>query len=185
MRLKFFIPLLAFVVLAISLGVGLTLKPRDIPSALIGEPVPEFSLPGIPGHEDGLSTADFGNGEVVLVNVFASWCIPCRQEHPLFMELARTGGIKIYGLNQRDKVEDAVQWLATFGDPYDRVGSDLDGRAGIDWGVYGVPETFIVDGRGHIIYKRIGVVTRSVLDKEILPRVQQARRQAAEAAETK
>lgn len=181
MRLKFFIPLAVFVVLAISLGVGLTLKPQDIPSALIGEPVPEFSLPGIPGHEDGLSTADFRNGEVVLVNVFASWCIPCRQEHPLFMELARTGDIKIYGLNQRDKVEDAVQWLATFGDPYDRIGSDLDGRAGIEWGVYGVPETFIVDGQGLIIYKHISVVTREILNKEILPLVKQARDRAESA----
>ncbi len=181
MRLKFFIPLAAFVVLAISLAEGLTLKPREIPSALIGEPVPEFSLPGIPGHEDGLSTADFRNGEVVLVNVFASWCIPCRQEHPIFMELARTGDIKIYGLNQRDKVEDAVQWLATFGDPYDRVGSDLDGRAGIEWGVYGVPETFIVDGQGLIIYKHISVVTREILDQEILPRVKQARERAVSA----
>lgn len=181
MRLKFFIPLAAFVVLAIALSVGLTLKPQDIPSALIGEPVPEFSLPGIPGHEDGLSTADFRNGEVVLVNVFASWCIPCRQEHPLFMELAHTGDIKIYGLNQRDKVEDAVQWLATFGDPYDRIGSDLDGRAGIEWGVYGVPETFIVDGQGLIIYKHISVVTREILNKEILPLVKQARDRAESA----
>ena len=88
---------LAFIVLAVSLAVGLTLRPREIPSALIGELIPEFSLPGIPGHEDGLSTADFRDGEVVLVNVFASWCIPCRQEHPIFMELARTGDIKIYG----------------------------------------------------------------------------------------
>ncbi len=182
MRLKFFIPLAVFVVLAVSFGVGLlTLNPREIPSALIGEPVPEFSLPGIPGHEDGLSTADFRDGEVVLVNVFASWCIPCRQEHPLFMELARTGDIKIYGLNQRDKVEDAVQWLATFGDPYDRVGSDLDGRAGIEWGVYGVPETFIVDGQGLIIYKHISVVTREILNKEILPLVKQARDRAESA----
>ena len=109
MRLKFFIPLLAFVVLAISLGVGLTLKPREIPSALIGEPVPEFSLPGIPGHEDGLSTADFGNGEVVLVNVFASWCIPCRQEHPLFMELARTGRIGERGDWARSATELSVR----------------------------------------------------------------------------
>lgn len=177
---KFFIPLVAFVVLAVTLGVGLTLKPRDIPSALIGEPVPEFSLPGIPGHEEGLSTADFRNGEVVLVNVFASWCIPCRQEHPIFMELARTGDIKIYGINQRDEIENAVQWLATFGDPYDLVGSDLNGRAGIEWGVYGVPETFIVDGRGRIIYKHISVVTRKILDEEILPRVEQARRQVTE-----
>lgn len=177
---KFFIPLVAFVVLAVTLGVGLTLKPRDIPSALIGEPVPEFSLPGIPGHEEGLSTADFRKGEVVLVNVFASWCIPCRQEHPIFMELARTGDIKIYGINQRDEIEDAVQWLATFGDPYDLVGSDLNGRAGIEWGVYGVPETFIVDGRGRIIYKHISVVTRKILDEEILPRVKQARRQVTE-----
>ena len=181
MRLKFFIPLAAFAVLAVSLAAGLTLRPRDIPSALIGEPIPEFSLAGIPGHEEGLSTADFHNGEVVLVNVFASWCIPCRQEHPLFMELARTSDIKIFGFNHRDTPEDAVKWLATFGDPYDLVGSDVDGRTGIDWGVYGVPETFIVDGQGNIIYKHISVVTRKDLETKILPRIEQARRQAAKA----
>ena len=95
MHLKFFIPLAVFAVLAASLAAGLTLKPRDIPSALIGEPIPEFTLAGIPGHEAGLSTSDFHEGEVVIVNVFASWCIPCRQEHPLFMELASTGDIRI------------------------------------------------------------------------------------------
>ena len=180
MRLKFFIPLAAFVALVIALAVGLKLNPNEIPSALIGDPIPEFSLPGIPGHEDGLSTADFREGEVFLVNVFASWCIPCRQEHPIFMELARTGDVQIYGINQRDKVENAVQWLATFGDPYARVGSDINGRASIDWGVYGVPETFIVDGRGRIIYKHISVVTREILEKEILPRIERAREQVAE-----
>lgn len=183
MRLKFFIPLAAFAVLAISLGIGLTLKPRDIPSALIGQTIPEFSLPGIPNHEEGLSAADLRAGEVILVNVFASWCIPCRQEHPLFMELARTTDIKIYGFNHRDTPEDAARWLATFGDPYDRVGSDVDGRAGIDWGVYGVPETFIVDGQGRIIYKHISVVTRDILDREILPLMEQARERAVSANE--
>ncbi len=175
MRLKFFIPLLAFVVLAISLGVGLTLKPREIPSALIGEPVPEFSLPGIPGHEDGLSTADFGNGEVVLVNVFASWCIPCRLEHPLLNRLTEDGTVPVYGINYKDKPEDARRWLDRMGDPYVRSGADHDGRVGIDWGVYGLPETFIIDRNGRIVYKHIGPIRPEDLEQTILPLIEELR----------
>ncbi len=171
MRLRYLLPALGFLVLAVGLGVGLTLKPREIPSALIGKPVPEFSLPAVEGRDGGLSTADLQTGTPVLVNVFASWCGPCRQEHPLFMELAHTTDFKIYGLNQRDAPADASRWLETFGDPYDKTGADLDGRTSIDWGVYGVPETFVVDGSGCIQYKHISVMTRDVLEEEILPRM--------------
>ena len=171
MRLRYLLPALGFLVLAVGLGVGLTLKPREIPSALIGKPVPEFALPAIEGRDVGLSTADLQTGTPVLVNVFASWCGPCRQEHPLFMELARTTDFKIYGLNQRDAPADASRWLETFGDPYDKTGADLNGRTSIDWGVYGVPETFVVDGSGCIQYKHISVMTRDVLEEEILPRM--------------
>ncbi len=155
MRLRYLLPAIAFVVVAVGLGVGLTLKPREIPSALIGKPVPEFSLPAVEGRTGGLTTADLKTGSPVLVNVFASWCGPCRVEHPLFMELARTNDVTIYGLN-----------------PYDKTGADLDGRASIDWGVYGVPETFVVDGAGCIQYKHISVLTREVLEEEIMPRLQ-------------
>jgi len=172
MRLRYMLPAIAFLVVAVGLGVGLTLKPREIPSALIGKPVPEFSLPAVEGRTGGLATADLKIGTPVLVNVFASWCGPCRVEHPLFMELARTTDVTIYGLNQRDAPADAARWLETFGDPYDKTGADLDGRVSIDWGVYGVPETFVVDGAGCIQYKHISVLTRDVLEEEIMPRLQ-------------
>ncbi len=171
MRLRYLIPVLGFVVLFIGLAVGLTLKPREIPSALIGRPVPVFDLAPVKGRSIGLSTADLKLGTPVLVNVFASWCVPCRQEHPLFMELARTTDFKIYGLNQRDEPDDAARWLDAFGDPYGRTGADISGRTSIDWGVYGVPETFVVDGNGCIQYKHISVLTREILEAEILPRL--------------
>jgi len=169
MRLKFVLPVALFVVLAIALGVGLTLNPRAIPSALIGKPAPQFSLPPVQGRSAGFSTADLKQGEMVLVNVFASWCVPCREEHPLLMDLARSGTVKIYGINQRDRPDDAERWLAAFGDPYVRAGADLDGRASIDWGVYGVPETFLVDSQGCILAKHISVLTRKVLERDFLP----------------
>ena len=171
MHLRYLLPGLGFLVLAVGLGVGLTLKPREIPSALIGKPVPEFDLPAVEGRDGGLSSADLRTGMPVLVNVFASWCGPCRQEHPLFMELARTTDFTIFGLNQRDAPDNASRWLEVFGDPYDKTGADLSGRTSIDWGVYGVPETFVVDGSGCIQYKHISVMTRDVLEEEILPRM--------------
>lgn len=169
MKLKFVLPIALFVVLAIALGVGLTLNPRDIPSALIGKPAPEFNLQPVQGRTAGLATADLKQGEMVLVNVFASWCVPCREEHPLLMDLARARTVKIYGLNQRDRPEDAERWLAAFGDPYLKTGADLDGRTSIEWGVYGVPETFLVDGKGCILFKHISVLTRKVLERDFLP----------------
>jgi cytochrome c biogenesis protein CcmG/thiol:disulfide interchange protein DsbE len=171
MHLRYLLPGLGFLLLAVGLGVGLTLKPREIPSALIGKPVPEFDLPAVEGRDGRLSSADLRTGTPVLVNVFASWCGPCRQEHPLFMELARTTDFTIFGLNQRDAPDDASRWLEVFGDPYDKTGADLSGRTSIDWGVYGVPETFVVDGSGCIQYKHISVMTRDVLEEEILPRM--------------
>jgi cytochrome c biogenesis protein CcmG/thiol:disulfide interchange protein DsbE len=181
MQLRFAIPVSVFVVVAIALGVGLTLNPREIPSPLIGQTIPDFELAALKGRERGFGAADLRQGEVVLVNVFASWCIPCRQEHPLFMDLAQTGDIKIYGINYKDDPDEAAQWLATFGDPYYRAGADRDGRSSIDWGVYGVPETFIVDGNGTILYKRISVVTPKVLREEILPLIARARAERQEA----
>ena len=162
------IPLLLFAAVVVLLAVGLTLNPREIPSPLIGKPVPEFALPPVKGRALGLSRTDL-KGEVSLVNVFASWCVACREEHPLFMQLGRERFVPIHGLNYKDRPEDAARWLDTLGDPYTRTGADLDGRVAIDWGVYGVPETFVVDREGRIAYKHIGPVTPDVLEQKLRP----------------
>lgn len=167
-RLTALIPLAVFLVTGIFLAIGLTLNPREVPSPLINKPVPEFVLPPVQGRTLGLSSADL-NGEVSLVNVFASWCVACRAEHPLLMELKQKGTVPIHGLNYKDKPDDAEKWLAELGDPYTRTGADINGRVGIDWGVYGVPETFVIDRQGRIAYKQIGPVTPQVLEKTILP----------------
>jgi cytochrome c biogenesis protein CcmG/thiol:disulfide interchange protein DsbE len=166
MKLKSYLPLLVFAVMAVALGVGLTLNPRLIPSALVGKPVPDFSLPPVKGRSAGLSTADLKSGEPVLVNVFASWCGPCRVEHPLIMALAKDG-VTVHGLNQRDA--QGGEWLDEFGDPYTRTGDDRNGRASIEWGVYGVPETFIVTGDGRIACKHIGPLMPHDIAEKIKP----------------
>ena len=153
---------------AVGLGIGLTRNPQEIPSALIGKPVPEFSLPPVQGRTLGLSSADL-QGEVSLVNVFASWCTACRYEHPLFMQLEEDGVVPIHGLNYKDRPEDAAKWLDDLGDPYTRTGADLDGRVGIEWGVYGVPETFVISKDGVIVHKHIGPVSAKDLEETILP----------------
>jgi len=167
--------LLAFLALVVILGIGLTLDPRKVPSPLIGKPVPEFSLPSVKGRTLGFSSADL-KGEVSLVNVFASWCVACRDEHPLFMDLRRRGVVPLHGLNYKDKPDDAARWLDELGDPYTRTGADLEGRVGIDWGVYGVPETFVIDRDGRIAYKHIGPVTPQVMAEKIMPLIEQLRR---------
>ena len=173
-RLGYILILLAFLALVVVLGIGLTLDPRKVPSPLIGKPVPEFSLPPVKGRTLGLASADL-KGEVSLVNVFASWCIACRQEHPLFMQLKAAGTVAIHGINYKDKPEDAAQWLDELGDPYTRTGADLDGRVSIDWGVYGVPETFVVDRDGRIAYKQIGPITPQALRDTLLPLINRLR----------
>lgn len=173
-RLRFFLPLAFFVVLAVVFAIGLTLNPREIPSPLIGKPVPDFDLPAVKGRKLGLASADL-RGEVSIVNVFASWCTACRQEHPLWMQLQARGDVPIHGLNYKDKPDDAANWLDELGDPYTRTGADLAGRVGIDWGVYGVPETFVVDREGRIAYKHIGPINREVVSKKLMPMVEQLR----------
>ena len=167
-QLASYIPLAVFVVMAVFLGIGLTMNPRDIPSPLIGKPVPKFSLPPVKGRTLGLATADL-KGQVALVNVFASWCVACREEHPVLMELGKKGIVPIHGLNYKDKPDDAQVWLDQLGDPYTRTGADVSGRVAIDWGVYGVPETFVVDRNGIIAYKQIGPITPKALEDTILP----------------
>ena len=167
-RLAAYIPLAVFGVMAVFLGIGLTMNPRDIPSPLIGKQVPNFELPPVKGRTLGLATADL-KGQVGLVNVFASWCVACREEHPVLMDLGRKGIVPIHGLNYKDKPDDAQAWLDELGDPYTRTGADISGRVAIDWGVYGVPETFAVDRNGIIAYKQIGPITPKILEDTILP----------------
>jgi len=171
-RLAGYIPLLVFFVMAVVLGIGLTMNPRNIPSPLIGKPVPEFTLPPVKGRTQGLATADL-RGQVSIVNVFASWCVACREEHPLLMGLGEKGIVPIHGLNYKDKPDDAQAWLDQLGDPYTRTGADISGRVAIDWGVYGVPETFVVDREGRIAYKHIGAMTPEVLRDKIMPLITQ------------
>ena len=173
-RLILALPLTIFAALSLLFAVGLTLDPSILPSTLIGKPVPEFELPPVKGRDLGLSSANL-LGEVSLVNVFASWCVACRQEHPLFMKLAARGTVVLHGLNYKDRPDDAAKWLDTLGDPYTRTGADISGRAAIDWGVYGVPETFIVGADGRIAYKHIGPVNENTLTETILPLVESLR----------
>lgn len=172
MKLKLILPVVVFAALAAILYKGLFLNPGEVPSALIGKPVPEFSLPPLPLPESdarpGLSSADL-KGAPSLVNTFASWCIPCKAEHPLLQRLADSKAIAIYAVNYKDKSEDAVGWLRELGNPYARIGADSDGRVAIDWGVYGVPESFIVDSQGIIRYRHVGPLTLRDLDETILP----------------
>lgn len=176
MRLRVLLPLLIFALIAGALYAGLSLRPREIPSALIGKPIPDFELPPLPGRELGLASADLTKGEVTLVNVFASWCAPCRIEHPLFVELKKTGEVSIHGINYKDRPEAATKWLSDLGDPYTRIGADLSGRVAIDWGVYGVPETFVVTGDGKIACKIVGPVTPETMQKTLLPMVRDLKR---------
>ena len=177
-RLRYLVPVFLFVALAAALGVQLISgEPGKVPSALIDKPVPEFALPPVQGfeHAGGFASADLGRGELALVNVFASWCGPCRVEHPLLMALAEAGTVPLYGINYKDTPADAERWLGRLGNPYRLMGADLDGRAAIDWGVYGVPETFVVDGAGRIRHRHIGVLSRHDIDETIVPLIENLR----------
>ena len=150
-----------------------------VPSALIGRAVPQFDLPALEGSDvPGFATRDFGKGEVIIVNVWASWCVPCRAEHPLLKSLAAEGGVALYGINYKDAAAAASRFLRELGNPFARIGADRSGRVGLDWGVYGVPETYIVDGQGRIAYKHVGPLTRDALEQKILPAIQKAKRAA-------
>lgn len=176
-RLVLFAPLAVFGALAGVLSWGLGRDPSNLPSQLIGKSAPSFTLPPLPGRGDGFATEDLRGG-VSLVNVFASWCPPCREEHPLLMQLKERKLVTIFGLNYKDQPQDAVGWLDELGDPYTRIGSDIDGRVAIEWGVYGVPETFVVDAKGVVLYKHVGPLTEDALQKAILPLVAASQRQS-------
>ena len=167
-------PLAAVAGIAAVLAVGLTLNPREIPSPLIGKPVPQFELPAVRGRTLGLASEDL-KGQVSIVNVFASWCVACKEEHPVFMRMKGEGLLPIHGLNYKDRPEDAAKWLDEMGDPYTRTGADIDGRVAIDWGVYGVPETFLIDREGRIVHKHIGAVTPKLLDETLRPLIAKLR----------
>lgn len=170
MNKKFLIPLAIFVVLLAFLGIGLTLNPREVPSPLVDKPAPAFSLAQLHAPERVLTPADL-KGQVWLLNVWASWCVSCRQEHPLLVELGKAKVVPIYGLNYKDQRPDALKWLDQFGNPYTASIMDPDGRVGIDYGVYGVPETFLIDKGGVIRYKQIGPITPEVLQQKLLPMI--------------
>jgi cytochrome c biogenesis protein CcmG, thiol:disulfide interchange protein DsbE len=165
--LLYLVPGGLFAVLVLSFYAGLGSDPNVLPSPLIDQPAPRFALPPLIDGEPGLSSADL-EGRVSLVNIFASWCAPCRKEHPLLNELAQSQRVAIYGINYKDKPDAAKAWLAELGNPYARIGTD-DGQAGIEWGVYGVPETFLVDRAGRIRYKHVGPLTRADIERTILP----------------
>jgi cytochrome c biogenesis protein CcmG/thiol:disulfide interchange protein DsbE len=167
---RFIIPLAVFAVLVGFLFVGLRLNPREVPSPLVDKPAPAFQLAQLHAPEKSFSLADM-KGKVWLLNVWASWCVSCREEHPFLMEIAKQGSVPIVGLNYKDKQQEAVQWLARFGNPYRLSIVDADGRTGIDFGVYGVPETFLIDRDGVIRYKQIGPLTPEAWQQTILPLV--------------
>jgi cytochrome c biogenesis protein CcmG/thiol:disulfide interchange protein DsbE len=167
-RLLYLIPVLVFAGIGIGLALGLTRDPSILPSALIGKPVPDFKLPGVAGLDrPGLSSADL-KGKPALVNVFASWCVPCRAEQPLLLRLADSG-VPIYGINYKDKPGQVNAWLNQLGNPYKRIGADQSGRVAIDWGVYGVPETFVIDADGRIRHKFVGPLMPQDVDQTLLP----------------
>lgn len=175
---KYLLPLGLFIVLVVFLAVGLKLNPRDVPSPLIGKPAPAFSLPRLHQPQQTVSPADF-RGQVWLLNVWASWCVSCRVEHPVLNQLAQRKLLPLVGLNYKDARAAALQWLKERGDPYTINAFDEDGRAGIDWGVYGVPETFLIDKQGIIRLKHTGPVTPEVIEQKILPLVKKLKEEAA------
>jgi cytochrome c biogenesis protein CcmG, thiol:disulfide interchange protein DsbE len=154
------VPLLVFLAIGVLLWRGLSGDPSTLPSALIGKPVPVFNLQPVDGlNVQGLADSDLRQGTVTIVNIWASWCAPCRQEHPILMELSRRPGIRLVGINNKDEAANATRFLGALGMPFSAVGADVDGRVTIDWGGYGVPETFIVDGKGIIRHKHVGPLT--------------------------
>lgn len=165
---RFLVPLGVFAVLAVFLWLGLSLRPSEIPSPLLDKPAPTFSLQQLHTPDQTIAPADM-KGQVWLFNVWASWCVSCRQEHPLLLQLAKSGEVPIYGLNYKDQRQDAVRWLQQLGNPYVASAYDLDGQVGIDYGVYGVPETYVIDRDGVIRHKHIGPISPEALQNEILP----------------
>ncbi len=177
-RFNYFVLSLLFAIVAGTFLWGLDpdRDPREVPSTLIDDPVPNFSLPPLEGTGvPGFSSADLRAGEVSLVNVFASWCFPCRIEHPFLMRIAEDGIAPIYGINYKDSQSKAASWLAEWGNPYVAIGADEKGRITIDWGAYGVPETYVVDQAGVIRYRHVGPLFPEILEGTIVPLIRSLR----------
>jgi cytochrome c biogenesis protein CcmG/thiol:disulfide interchange protein DsbE len=179
------VPVIVFAGLALMFGYALqTGDPSKLPSALIGKPVPQFELAGLEGLVEGgqpvpgLSSGDLARAEVAVVNFWASWCAPCVQEHPLLIELKRRTGVGLYGINYKDQTAAARRFLGRYGNPFKAVGVDGDGRAAIEWGVYGMPETFVVNREGRIVYKHVGPISPEALEQKLVPAIDAARRAA-------
>lgn len=173
---RFLLPLAIFVVMVGFLAVGLTLNPREVPSPLVGKAAPDFSLPQLHESDKVFSPKDLA-GKVWLLNFWASWCNGCKDEHPVLMQVAKSGEVPIYGVDYKDTREEALTWLRRWGNPYPLVAVDEAGRVGINYGVYGVPETYVIDKAGKIRYKQIGPVDQDILEKKILPLVRELQNQ--------
>jgi cytochrome c biogenesis protein CcmG/thiol:disulfide interchange protein DsbE len=171
-KLWFLVPLALFLTVAGFLAAGLRLDPREVPSPLIGKPAPAFALTRLDDAQRTIRRDDL-LGQVWMLNVWASWCTACREEHATLVAFARTKRLPVYGLNYKDQRAPGMKWLASFGNPYDASLFDPDGRAGIDWGVYGVPETFIVDREGVVRFKHVGALTPEVIRDRIEPLLRQ------------
>lgn len=167
-RLAYIIPVVLFLMVGAALGLGLRRDPSVLPSMLIDRPMPEFDLPGVlPGDTQGLASADF-TGKPALLNVFASWCVACVIEHPMLLQL-QSQGVPIHGLDWKDTPTDGARWLEERGNPYSLIGSDPRGRTGIDFGVTGAPETFVIDGHGKVRYRHVGPITPEVWNETLKP----------------
>ncbi|MGF1548548.1 MAG: DsbE family thiol:disulfide interchange protein [Thiotrichales bacterium] len=178
MKLRFLIPLIIFLGISAFLYMGLSLDPREVPSPLIGKPAPTFALPSLHDTSKTITPADY-KGQIWLMNVWATWCASCRAEHATLVRLSRETDIPIVGLNYKDNDDDARKWLIALGDPYASVAVDANGRIAIDWGVYGAPETYVIDQQGLIQHKHIGPVTPEVLQEKILPLIARLREGAS------
>jgi cytochrome c biogenesis protein CcmG/thiol:disulfide interchange protein DsbE len=169
---RFLLPLAGFALLLAVLAVGLVRAPQKsiLPSPLIGKPVPQFTLPNLFDNTQPLSSASL-KGHWSLVNVWGTWCVECRAEHEVLLQIKQEARVPIIGIDWKDQNEDALTWLEQLGNPYERVGTDQDGRVAIDWGVYGAPESFLINPAGTVVYKHIGAMTSQVWQQEFLPRV--------------
>jgi len=168
---RYLLPLGLFVALAVFLGIGLKLDPREVPSPFIDKPAPALELPTLFDNSKTISNSDL-KGKPWILNVWASWCVACRQEHQIFVSYSRSKRVPLVGLNYKDAANDAKAWLQELGNPYDIIAFDLQGSAGIEWGVYGVPETFVIDAEGIVRYKHIGPVSPSTMKNTIIPLLQ-------------
>jgi cytochrome c biogenesis protein CcmG, thiol:disulfide interchange protein DsbE len=183
-KLAFAVPMIIVALLGVLFAVALRSgDPSHLPSALIGKPAPQFSLPPVEGlpprggsQIPGFSTADLATGEPAVVTVWASWCGPCVQEQPTLVAFKARHNVRLLGINYKDAPANAARFLARLGNPFDAIGADVTGRVGIDWGVYGVPETYVVDGNGQVVFRLVGAVTEDALTRQILPALEKAKR---------